>query len=288
MGDSLQPSDKADNEANQKRIAAAAQVNRNNEDAKRASEILANRRLSGQVTGVNTIGSAGTSVASARVGAGLTSRSALGSTKPALGSIEASNVPTLTPKAPTAPAPAAPAGESDMDKLYKDMMDRASGQWKVTEDLNMRNMAFMQRKSAAMQGAMGRSVAGGFAGAMGGAYLGGMAQMDQARAQHEQALMGLQLQYAKNKQTETWHAEASKRADEATSYGKERDESADYASMGAMDKIGLAAKENPQLYAQAFNMFNESAGGMEGGLPTDPDTAAKMLSWMMANGYVPA
>jgi len=164
----------------------------------------------------------------------------------------------------------AEAGKSDIDKLYEQMIARAGDQWKITEDLNLQSMAMMQRKSAAMQGSMGRSVAGGFAGAMGGAYIGGMNQMNQARAQHEQALNALQMGMLKNKQSQQYHED-------------EMAGQMDAMSQVAEIKSGMSAEEWQALW----NDYVAGGGNIEGssnGLPGDPETAAALLAFLNAQG----
>jgi len=187
----------------------------------------------------------------------------------------------------------AAAPVSEVDKLYQDMMDKANSQWQVTEDLNMQSMAMMQRKAAAMQGAMGRSVAGGFAGAMGGAYVGGMNQLNQARLQHENALNALQLSYAQNKQSEANRSEDRSRAQEWRTQDQAREDTAtsqaDYESMDTQSKARKASMDDPADYnrAQALALSEWQAANGPNESPSAEELAQIILEKMTLMGYQP-
>jgi hypothetical protein len=175
------------------------------------------------------------------------------------------------------------AAANDIDKLYQDMMSRANDQWGITQNLNQQNMAMMQRKAAAMQGSMGRSVAGGFAGAMGAAYVGGMQNMNAAAAQHEQALNSLSMNYLQAKQAEEHYQQTFEA--QQTQY-----QNTQYAGMDSQSKVTKAMRDDKATYDKAYQAWiaaGHDLNGWSGGMPGDPATAAQFMQFLMQAGYQP-
>ena len=81
------------------------------------------------------------------------------------------------------------------DALYKDILDSHKNAWSDIEKGHVANMATMQRRSAAINAAMGRSIGGGFWANLGQAQISGQNQLDQAKLQHEQQGRNLQLDW---------------------------------------------------------------------------------------------
>lgn len=164
-------------------------------------------------------------------------------------------LPQAAPGAQGAAQAASPQGE--LDKFYEDMMKDYDKSWAGTQEMGQSNLAALQRRAAAMQGSMGRSVAGGFAGAMSGAYLGGMQQLYQARQAHEAGARDLKRQYLESKVASQRHAEEM---------GLRREE----AAAGALGSI-----EDPERRAEAQIMDAIN--------PNSPNYNATLAAWYQQN-----
>ena len=81
------------------------------------------------------------------------------------------------------------------DALYQDILKSHANAWSGIEQGQNANAAQLQRRNAAMNAAMGRSVGGGFASGMQQAFLTGQQQLNAARLQHEQQGRNLQLDW---------------------------------------------------------------------------------------------
>lgn len=174
-----------------------------------------------------------------------------------------------------APQPEAEEPKSEMDQLYEDLLKRHEDSWSNIEQMQQANSAAMQRRAQAMQGAMGRSVAGGFAGAIGQAFLGGQQQMLQARQAHEQQYQNLAMQMlGRKEERERYEQGRQDRLDseerqliaQLAADGWSAQQIADYlgvdvSEIGGAGKVGDIEELNQQLADAEDALRNLTAAG---------------------------
>lgn len=83
------------------------------------------------------------------------------------------------------------AGQTEEQQMYDDLMRSHQEGWAATQEGIQGQIAAEQRRNAAINAAMGRSVGGGFAAGSAQAALGGAQLLGQARAEHERGTRAL-------------------------------------------------------------------------------------------------
>ena len=98
-------------------------------------------------------------------------------------------------------------GDSDIDDWFDQQMEDHEAAWPAQEEKIKSQIARSMRRMADMQGGMGSSVAGGYAGAAAATVLGGIQVMSDALAAHQREGRNLQLAWMEKKSDRNFQRE---------------------------------------------------------------------------------
>ena len=168
------------------------------------------------------------------------------------GALQQNVAATPSPTAGTAmakpPADGAQGQPDELEGLWQGLVEKKKSEWADTNALVQAQNAAFSRRAMAMQGAMGTAVAGGFVGAIGGAFAAGQNNLLQAQGQYRQSLDALYERIA---------AEKTRRSERTEDISRqEASEGRDYLSqMGPKDlyaefKAGQISQEEFARYAK--------------------------------------